>query len=199
MTATKSQAFFKRAQQKIPGGVNSPVRAWKAVGKSPRFILRGKGAYIFDVDGGSYLDFVGSWGPLILGHAHPKVVAALKKILASGTTFGAPTPGEVELAEAVCERVVSIEKLRLVSSGTEAAMSAIRLARAFTKRNKIVKFDGCYHGHVDGLLVRAGSGPATLALPDSPGVPPGFTAETVVAPFNDIAAVEAILEKHSDS
>lgn len=199
MTATRSQALFKRAQQKIPGGVNSPVRAWKAVGKPPRFILRGKGARIFDVDGRSYLDFVGSWGPLILGHAHPKVVAALKKIIAGGTTFGAPTPGEVKLAELVCQRVVSIEKLRLVSSGTEATMSAIRLARAFTKRNKIVKFDGCYHGHVDGLLVRAGSGPATLALPDSPGVPPSFTAETVVAPFNDIAAVQAILERYSDS
>ncbi len=199
MTATKSRAFFKRAQKTIPGGVNSPVRAWKAVGESPRFILRGKGAHVFDVDGRSYLDFVGSWGPLILGHAHAKVVAALKKIVERGTTFGAPTPGEVELAELVCERIASIEKLRLVSSGTEATMSTIRLARAFTKRNKIIKFDGCYHGHVDGLLVRAGSGPATLALPDSPGVPPGFTAETVVAPFNNVAAVEAVFQKYSDT
>jgi len=199
MKAARSRALFKRAQGKIPGGVNSPVRAWKAVGQSPRFIQRGKGACVSDVDGKSYLDFIGSWGPLILGHAHPKVVASLKKVLAKGTTFGAPTIGEVELAELVCERIASIGKLRLVNSGTEATMSAIRLARAFTKRNKIVKFDGCYHGHVDGLLVRAGSGPATLALPDSPGVPPGFTAETVVAPFNDVAAVEAVFQKYSDT
>lgn len=199
MRGTKSQALFKRAQQKIPGGVNSPVRAWKAVGQSPRFIVRGKGAYLFDVDGGCYLDFVGSWGPLILGHAHPKVAAALKKTLAKGTTFGAPTRGEVELAELVCERIPSIEKLRLVSSGTEATMSAIRLARAFTRRNKIVKFDGCYHGHADGLLVRAGSGAATLALPDSPGVPPGFAAETLVVPFNDANGIRAALQKHPEA
>ena len=197
MKRANSRALFKRAQQKIPGGVNSPVRAWKAVGKSPRFIVRGKGAYVTDVDGRSYVDFVASWGPLILGHAHPKIVTSLKKVLARGTTFGAPTSGEVELAEIVCQRIRSIEKLRLVSSGTEATMSAIRLARAFTKRNKIVKFDGCYHGHVDGLLVRAGSGQATLALPDSPGVPPSFAAETVIAPFNDVAAVERVLRKYT--
>lgn len=199
MTSRQSEKLFKRAQKKIPGGVNSPVRAWKAVGKSPRFIVRGKGAYLFDVDGKSYLDFVSSWGPLILGHAHPKVVASLKRVLERGTTFGAPTPGEVELAELVCERVGSIEKLRLVNSGTEAAMSAIRLARAFTRRNKIVKFDGCYHGHVDGLLVRAGSGPATLALPDSPGVPPSFSSETLVGLFNDLDGVEAIFRAYPDS
>ena len=199
MNATRSKALWKRAQGKIPGGVNSPVRAWKAVGKSPRFILRGKGAYLFDVDRKRLLDFVASWGPLILGHAHPKIVASLKRTLEKGTTFGAPTPGEVELAELVCKRVPSIEKLRLVNSGTEATMSAIRLARAFTGRSKIIKFDGCYHGHVDGLLVRAGSGPATLALPDSPGVPASFTAETVVAPFNDVAAVEAIFGQYTST
>ncbi len=194
-----SKGLFQRAQRSIPGGVNSPVRAWKAVGQAPRFILRGRGARVFDVDGKSYVDFVGSWGPLILGHAPPKIVAALKRSLDNGTTFGAPTPGEVELAELVCKRFKFIEKLRLVSSGTEATMSAVRLARAFTKRNKIVKFDGCYHGHADGLLVRAGSGPATLALPDSPGVPPSFGAETLVAPFNDLPAVQAILDKYADS
>ena len=199
MNATRSKALWKRAQGKIPGGVNSPVRAWKAVGKSPRFILRGKGAYLFDVDRKRLLDFVASWGPLILGHAHPKIVASLKRTLEKGTTFGAPTPGEVELAELVCKRVPSIEKLRLVNSGTEATMSAIRLARAFTGRSKIIKFDGCYHGHVDGLLVRAGSGPATLALPDSPGVPASFAAETVVAPFNDVAAVEAIFGQYTST
>ena len=199
MNATRSKALWKRAQEKIPGGVNSPVRAWKAVGKSPRFISRGKGAYLFDVDRKRLLDFVASWGPLILGHAHPKIVASLKRTLEKGTTFGAPTPGEVELAEFVCKRVPSIEKLRLVSSGTEATMSAIRLARAFTGRSKIIKFDGCYHGHVDGLLVRAGSGPATLALPDSPGVPASFTAETVVAPFNDVAAVEAAFGQYTST
>lgn len=196
---TSSKKLFQRAQRRIPGGVNSPVRAWKAVGQAPRFILRGRGARVFDVDGKSYLDFVGSWGPLILGHAPAKIVAALRRSLANGTTFGAPTAGEVELAELVCKRFKFIEKLRLVSSGTEATMSAVRLARAFTKRNKIVKFDGCYHGHADGLLVRAGSGPATLALPDSPGVPPSFGAETIVAPFNDLPAVQAILDKYADS
>jgi len=197
MSKTNSQALFRRAQQKIPGGVNSPVRAWKAVGKSPCFIMRGKGACVTDVDGNSYIDLIASWGPLILGHAHPKIVASLKRAITRGTTFGAPTLGEVQLAEIVSKKVRSIEKLRLVSSGTEATMSAIRLARAFTKRNKVVKFDGCYHGHVDGLLVRAGSGQATLALPDSPGVPPGFASETVVVPFNDLAAVEKVLRKYA--
>jgi len=199
VSKTTSKKLFQRAQRRIPGGVNSPVRAWKAVGRAPRFIARGRGARVFDVDGKSYLDFVGSWGPLILGHAAPEIVAALRRSLANGTTFGAPTAGEVELAELVCRRFKSIEKLRLVSSGTEAAMSAVRLARAFTKRNKIVKFDGCYHGHADGLLVRAGSGPATLALPDSPGVPASFGAETIVAPFNDLPAVAAALDKYADS
>ena len=199
MAAGESKKLFDRARRKIPGGVNSPVRAWKAVGGSPRFITRGKGAYVFDVDGKSYVDFVASWGPLILGHAHPEIVASLNRALENGTTFGAPTRGEVELAEVVCERLPSIEKVRLVSSGTEATMSAIRLARAFTKRSKVVKFEGCYHGHVDGLLVRAGSGVVTLALPDSPGVPPAFTAETLVAPFNDVDGVEALFQKHPET
>ena len=199
MGFTISKELFKRARKKIPGGVNSPVRAWQAVGDSPRFITRGEAAYVFDVDGNGYLDFLASWGPLILGHAHPKIVTALKEALEAGTTFGAPTKGEVELAELVCEQVASIEKLRLVNSGTEATMSAIRLARAFTKRNKIIKFDGCYHGHADGLLARAGSGVANLSLPDSPGVPPSFAAETLVIPFNDVSGVEAAFAKNSDS
>lgn len=192
MSSEASDALFGRARLKIPGGVNSPVRAWRAVGGTPLFIARGKGAYVHDVDGRAYLDFVASWGPLILGHAHPKIAAVLGATLEKGTTFGAPTPGEVELAEWVCDRVASIEKLRLVSSGTEAAMSAVRLARAFTQRTKIVKFDGCYHGHADGMLVKAGSGVATLSLPDSPGVPPSFAAETLVASFNDLKGVQAL-------
>lgn len=191
----KSAELFGRAQRKIPGGVNSPVRAWKAVGGAPRFIARGEGACLFDIDGKKYIDFVSSWGPLILGHAHPEVVKSLKAAIEKGTTFGAPTEGEVQLAEAVCDRLPSINKLRLVSSGTEAAMSAIRLARAFTKRSKVVKFDGCYHGHSDGLLVRAGSGVATLALPDGAGVPSGFVAETLVAPYNDIKRIDTLFEK----
>ncbi len=199
MKKTRSRRLFERARRYIPGGVNSPVRAWKSVGGFPRFILRGAGAYIVDVDRNRYIDFVSSWGPLILGHGYPRVTAALRKTLKEGTTFGAPTEGEVRLAEMVTERIRSIEKLRLVSSGTEATMSAIRLARAFTGRSKIVKFDGCYHGHVDGMLVRAGSGVATLSLPDSPGVPKGFAAETLVAPFNDIPAVESLFRQEPDS
>lgn len=196
MGTERSRALFERAQQRIPGGVNSPVRAWKAVGGQPLFVARARGAYVFDADDNAYLDYVGSWGPLILGHAHPKVVAAVVEAARRGTTFGAPTEGEVRLAEEVRARIPAIEKLRLVSSGTEAAMSAIRLARAFTKRNKIIKFDGCYHGHADGMLARAGSGVATLALPDSPGVPAGYAAGTVVVPFNDLEAVAVALRKH---
>jgi glutamate-1-semialdehyde 2,1-aminomutase len=195
----RSREWFDRAQKRIPGGVNSPVRAWKAVGGAPRFMRRGSGARIDDVDGKSYIDFVASWGPLILGHAHPEIVAAVEAALKDGTSFGAPTPREVELAEAVAARFPSVEKLRLVSSGTEATMSAVRVARAFTKRNRIVKFDGCYHGHVDALLARAGSGVASLALPDSAGVPPAFAAETAIVPFNDKAAVEALFTNQSDS
>ncbi|MGH7771329.1 MAG: glutamate-1-semialdehyde 2,1-aminomutase [Candidatus Binatia bacterium] len=191
--------MFKRARKKIPGGVNSPVRAWQAVGDSPRFIARGEAAYVLDVDGNRYLDFLCSWGPLILGHAHPKIVTALKQALEAGTTFGAPTTVEVELAELVCERVTPIEKLRLVNSGTEATMAAIRLARAFTSRSKIVKFNGCYHGHADGLLTKAGSGVATLALPDSSGVLPSFAAETLGVAFNDASEVEAAFHKYPES
>lgn len=191
----KSERLFGRAQRKIPGGVNSPVRAWKAVGGAPRVIARGKGSCLFSVDGDKYIDFVTSWGPLILGHAHPQVIKSVRAVLEKGTTFGAPTEGEIELAEAVSDRLPSIEKLRLVSSGTEAAMSAIRLARAFTKRSRVVKFDGCYHGHSDGLLARAGSGVATLALPDSGGVPASFAAESLVSPYNGVNEIETVFEK----
>ena len=199
MVENKSVPLFERARQHIPGGVNSPVRAWQAVGGSPRFMTRGSGPRIYDVDGRDYIDFVCSWGPLILGHAHPQIGAAVQRTLESGTSFGAPTEAEAELAELVCERIPSIEKLRLVNSGTEATMSAIRLARAFTKRSKILKFDGCYHGHADSLLVRAGSGVATLALPDSAGVPAAFAAETLVARFNDVGSLEAVFKSFPDS
>jgi glutamate-1-semialdehyde 2,1-aminomutase len=194
---TTSKKIFHRALRKIPGGVNSPVRAWKSVGGSPRFIARGQGSSIYDVDGRRYIDFVGSWGPLILGHAHPKIVKTLNQTALRGTTFGAPTRGEVELAELVSSLMPSIEKLRLVSSGTEATMSAIRLARAFTRRTKLVKFDGCYHGHSDGLLVKAGSGVATLGLPDSPGVPASFARETLTAKYNDIQSLQKLFDRYS--
>ena len=196
MIIAKSKRLFESAQKKIPGAVNSPVRAWQAVTGVPRFIAHGKGAHVVDVDGNEYIDYVGSWGPLILGHAHPYVRGALRDALRQGTTFGAPTEQELQLADTVCRLMPSIEKIRLVSSGTEATMSAIRLARAFTRRSKIVKFDGCYHGHSDGLLVKAGSGVATLGLPDSPGVVPALAAETLVARYNDIAAIEKIFSKY---
>ena len=198
MIIAKSKRLFESAQKKIPGAVNSPVRAWQAVAGVPRFIARGKGAHIVDVDGNKYIDYVGSWGPLILGHAHPYVTGALHDALRQGMTFGAPTKRELQLAETVCRLMPSIEKIRLVSSGTEATMSAIRLARAFTKRSKIVKFDGCYHGHSDGLLVKAGSGVATLGLPDSPGVVPALAAETLVAGYNDITGVDKIFSKYGN-
>jgi glutamate-1-semialdehyde 2,1-aminomutase len=196
MSSPDSATLYQRARAKIPGGVNSPVRAWKAVGGIPAFITRGKGAYVFDTDDKKYIDFVGSWGPLILGHAHPKIVSELKKTAERGISFGAPTEHEVRLAELVCRFVPSIEKLRLVSSGTEATMTAIRLARAFTGRTKIMKFDGCYHGHSDSLLVKAGSGIETLALPDSPGVPVSLARETLVATFNDIGSVQDLFDAH---
>jgi len=199
MKDRESQALFARARGKIPGGVNSPARAWKAVGGTPRFIERGAAGYLFDVDGNAYLDLVASWGPLILGHAHPEIMGSLRRALENGTTFGAPTRAEVELAELVGRQVASMEKLRLVSSGTEATMSAIRLARAFAKRTKILKFDGCYHGHSDGMLARAGSGIATLALPDSAGVPPAFAAKTLVVPFNAVDGVEAVFGQYPES
>ncbi len=187
---------MRRAERVIPGGVNSPVRAYKAVGGSPPFIARGKGAYVWDVDGRRYVDYVGSWGPLILGHADPALLRAVARAAARGTSFGAPTAGEVEIAETICAALPSVEMLRFVSSGTEATMSAIRLARAATGRNKILKFDGCYHGHADALLVGAGSGVATLGIPGSPGVPEEFVRLTVQAPYNDLAALEDAFREH---
>jgi glutamate-1-semialdehyde 2,1-aminomutase len=186
-----SQDLFARAKQVIPGGVNSPVRAFGSVGGTPRFMASGKGARITDADGSSYLDYVGSWGPLVLGHAHPDVVAAAKGAIDRGSSFGAPTGAEVELAEEIRDRYPAAEMVRLVSSGTEAGMSAIRVARGATGRDKIVKFAGCYHGHSDALLVAAGSGVATFGLPDSPGVTAGATQDTIVVPWNDRDAVSA--------
>ena len=183
--------WFERAQRVIPGGVNSPVRAFGSVGGDPFFVARGEGAYLYDTDGRRYVDYVQSWGASILGHAHPAVVDAVQRAAARGTSYGAPTPGEVELAEAICARVASVEKVRLVSSGTEAAMTAVRLARGATGRAKIVKFAGCYHGHLDALLVAAGSGVATLGLPGSAGVTEGTTHDTIVVPYNDIEGLDA--------
>jgi glutamate-1-semialdehyde 2,1-aminomutase len=196
MNTSRSAELFAEAQRLIPGGVNSPVRAFRAVGGVPRFIARGEGAYLYDVDGNRYIDYVLSWGPLILGHAHPDVAAAIAAQAARGASFGAPTELESELARLVIEMVPSVEMVRFVSSGTEAAMSALRLARAATGRDKIIKFAGCYHGHYDGLLVQAGSGVATLGLPDSPGVPAAVAASTLTAPFNDLDAVETLLRRN---
>ena len=193
---TRSEELFARAQKRIPGGVNSPVRAFKAVGGTPLFIARAEGARITDADGKTYIDYVGSWGPMILGHAHPKVVEAVVEAAARGTSYGAPCAAEVELAERVVRFVPSIDKVRFVSSGTEATMSALRAARGFTGRSKIAKFDGCYHGHADSLLVAAGSGVATLGLPGSKGVPAGTVADTLVLPFNDVPALEALFATH---
>jgi glutamate-1-semialdehyde 2,1-aminomutase len=195
---SKSEELFRRAQETIPGGVNSPVRAFRSVGGNPLFIARGEGSHIFDVDGNEYIDYVGSWGPLLLGHRHPDIVAALEGALAIGTSFGAPTEQEVELAEAIRDAVPSIEMVRLVSSGTEATMSAIRVARGFTGRDLIVKFEGCYHGHVDSLLVKAGSGVATLGIPDTQGVPKAFCDTTIALPFNDAEAVERAFRAHGN-
>jgi len=196
MTRANSSALFRRAQAVTPGGVNSPVRAFRAVGGEPFFVARAGGSRIWDVDGNAYIDYVLSWGPMILGHAHPAVLAAITDAAARGTSYGAPTGAEVELAELVRELVPSMERVRFVNSGTEATMSAIRLARGFTGRELIVKFDGCYHGHGDSFLVKAGSGVATLGLPNSPGVPAALSKLTLTAPFNDLGAVEEIFRAH---
>src|SRR5918998_6502076 len=195
---SKSDELFATAQNLIPGGVNSPVRAFRGVGGTPRFIRSARGANITDVDGNTYIDYVGSWGPMILGHADEEVVAALQEVAAKGTSFGAPTELEVNLAQEVVDAVPSIEMVRMVSSGTEATMSAIRLARGVTGRTKLVKLEGCYHGHGDSLLVKAGSGVATLGLPDSPGVPAALAENTLTVSFNDVAALEEVFAEHAD-
>ncbi|HVH06678.1 MAG TPA: glutamate-1-semialdehyde 2,1-aminomutase [Myxococcota bacterium] len=195
MRSARSKALLRRARRRIPGGVNSPVRAYGAVGGTPPFAASGKGAYLTDEDGNRFIDYVGSWGPLILGHAHPAVLKAVRAAAARGTTFGAPTRLEVELAEKVCAAVPSVERVRFVSSGTEATMSALRLARGATGRRRILKFAGCYHGHADALLVAAGSGVATLGIPGSPGVPEAFVSLTLSAPYNDLAATAALFQR----
>jgi glutamate-1-semialdehyde 2,1-aminomutase len=191
-----NQSLFERAQRVIPGGVNSPVRAFRAVGGTPRFIARAHGAYMWDAEGQRYIDYIGSWGPMILGHGHPAVLDAVQRAAADGLSFGAPTEREIELAEAILAQVPSMEQLRLVSSGTEAGMSALRLARGATGRAKIIKFEGCYHGHADALLVKAGSGLATFGHPTSAGVPPEVVQHTIVLPYNDVAALEAAFHTH---
>ena len=196
LTLSHSHTLYQEAQQLLPGGVNSPVRAFRGVGGEPIFIDSARGPYLFDVDGNRYLDYVQSWGPMILGHAHPSVVEAVIQASKRGFSFGAPTEAESELAKMVIESVPSIEMVRFVNSGTEATMSALRLARAYTGRHKIIKFSGCYHGHADMLLVQAGSGVATMGLPDSPGVPPEATGNTLIAPYNDIEAVEMLFDTY---
>src|ERR687889_295454 len=194
-----SEELFARAVELMPGGVNSPVRAFRGVGGTPRFIADARGATMTDVEGRSYIDYVGSWGPMILGHAAPEVIDALHEALGRGTSYGAPTELECEMAEEIIDAVPSVEMVRMVNSGTEATMSALRLARGVTGRNKLVKFEGCYHGHGDSLLVKAGSGVATLGLPDSPGVPLSVAAGTITAPFNDPEAITQIMSDHGPS
>ncbi len=196
MNRGKSKILFERAQRVIPGGVNSPVRAFRSVGGTPVFIDRGEGQFLYDADGNRYLDFVSSWGPLILGHRSPVVLEAVEEALKKGTSFGAPTKAEINLAEKVVQMVPSVEKVRMVSSGTEAAMTAIRMARGFTRRDKILKFEGCYHGHSDSFLMKAGSGVATLGIPGSPGVPKSLAADTLLAPYNDWRTVEKLAQAY---
>ncbi|WP_059049637.1 glutamate-1-semialdehyde 2,1-aminomutase [Paenibacillus senegalimassiliensis] len=196
--AQRSQQAFDEAKKVMPGGVNSPVRAFKSVGLTPMYIDRASGSRIYDIDGNSFIDYVCSWGPLIMGHAHPEVVQALQETAAKGTSFGAPTLLETQMAQLVAERVPSIDVVRMVNSGTEATMSAIRLARGYTGRSKIMKFEGSYHGHADSLLIKAGSGVATLGLPDSPGVPEGVAANTIAVPYNDLASVELAFERFGE-
>ncbi|MGE0679336.1 MAG: glutamate-1-semialdehyde 2,1-aminomutase [Candidatus Binatia bacterium] len=194
-----SHKLFLEAQEYIPGGVNSPVRAWRAVGGNPLFIQRGRGCRVIDADGREYLDYVGSWGPLIAGHAHPQVVRSLEEVIKRGTSFGAPTVREIDLAKTIINAIPSVEKVRLTSSGTEATMTAIRLARGYTGRSKIIKFAGCYHGHTDALLVKAGSGALTFSNPDSQGVPEAFASQTLVAEYNQLESVEAYLQANRNA
>ena len=196
MQINQSSSLFARAQLRIPGGVNSPVRAFKSVRSTPLFIREGKGSHITDVDGNDYIDYIGSWGPLILGHCHPEVMAAIEAALHRGASFGTPTEGEVHLAEMICTAVSSVEMVRLTNSGTEASMAAIRVARGYTGRDKIIKFEGCYHGSVDSLLVKAGSGVMTLGLPDSPGVPASFVEHTLLADFNNLESVTDLFDEY---
>ncbi|XOK59370.1 glutamate-1-semialdehyde 2,1-aminomutase [Paenibacillus elgii] len=193
-TDARSAQAFEEAKQVIPGGVNSPVRAFKSVGLTPLYMQKGSGSHVFDIDGNEFIDYIGSWGPLIMGHAHPEVVEAIKRTAELGTSFGAPTELETEMAKLVIERMPSIELVRMVSSGTEATMSALRLARGYTGRSKILKFEGCYHGHADSLLIKAGSGVATLGLPDSPGVPESVAVNTITVPYNDQDSVRTAFE-----
>ncbi len=198
LNTKQSSKLFSEAKKYMPGGVNSPVRAFKSVKRDPLFIRKAKGQYIYDVDGNKFIDYIGSWGPMILGHAHPAVISAIKKAAANGTSFGVPTPYEVEMAKLVRKMMPSIEVVRMVNSGTEATMSAVRVARAFTNREKIVKFAGCYHGHFDSFLIKAGSGATTFGTPDSPGVPSELAAKTLVAEFNDIASVERLFNDNKN-
>ena len=196
MKTSRSQKLFSKAEQLIPGGVNSPVRAFKSVGRNPLFIAKAKGSSLWDEDGNRYIDYVGSWGPMILGHAHPEILRAIKEAMKNGTSFGAATKREVEMAELITEIMPSIEMVRMVNSGTEATMSAIRLARAFTGKEKIIKFEGCYHGHADSFLIKAGSGAMTLGIPDSPGVNASVGNDTLTAQFNDIVSVVQLIDKY---
>ncbi|MFD1555443.1 glutamate-1-semialdehyde 2,1-aminomutase [Paraburkholderia silviterrae] len=197
-TSSTNQALFERAQRTIPGGVNSPVRAFRSVGGTPRFIERAQGAYFWDAEGKRYIDYIGSWGPMIVGHVHPEVLEAVQRVLVNGFSFGAPTEAEIEIAEEICKIVPSMEQVRMVSSGTEATMSALRLARGFTKRDRIVKFEGCYHGHADSLLVKAGSGLLTFGNPTSAGVPVDIAKHTTVLEYNNVAALEEAFKAFGD-